>query len=219
MKSIRKEIITFSVNGHTLSGILSRVGSNSKNVVILLHPHPLYGGNMDNPIILSLERSALDFGFATFRFNFRGTSGTYEVFQGMGGATLDSKMAYKALDEHELSLYGIVGYSFGGSVALRLALSTHPEFVITLSASLDLFCEKNFSLSELQDINCPVLMFHGTSDKMIPYSDIEKLTSEIGNNATVVPLTNENHFYNRSMPLVSSQVEKFLTDLRTTPQL
>lgn len=179
---------------------------------MLLHPHPLYGGNMDNSIITSLEKLFLDAGFTTFRFNFRGACKSPNSFEGIHGATLDTLRASETIQNLNYILYGIVGYSFGGSTALRFAVSNSLFFLITLSASLDLFTESGYKKSKLSAINCPVLMFHGTSDRMVPITDMDAMAIQIGQKAKTVLLHNEDHFYLHSMQIVLDEVSRFISD-------
>lgn len=201
---------------YSLSGILTKSIRNSKEVILLLHPHPLYGGDMDNPIVMSLENKLLQLGFATFRFNFRGASNSHDSFEGMSGAVIDTEKAAQSLKERDYVLYSVIGYSFGGSAALRFAISNPLMFLITLSASLSLFTESGYPLHTLSGINCPILMFHGTSDRVVPFTDMEVLSAEMEQKAKTVQLSNEGHFYIHSISTILYEVEKFISSLKKT---
>ncbi len=213
------QVIRFSVNQHPLSGILTTSDSGSMEVVILLHPHPLYGGDMDNPIISILESVFLKNHLSTFRFNFRGVSSSHADFDGIRGATLDGSNACAVLREQSLTISGLVGYSFGGSVALRLALSIPVKFVITLSASLDLYSEGSFPIDNLSKISCPLLMFHGTADQMVSITDMTRISNEIETGVKTISLANEGHFYYQSIPSVTREIHSFISELKYIGQL
>jgi alpha/beta superfamily hydrolase len=205
-----QETIKITSHGCSLEGVINRPISNLNDGVLLLHPHPLYGGNKENHVVKDLEYAFLQFGFTTFRFDFRGVSSCSEEFAGIAGAVEDTLKALELMESYELRSIGLVGYSFGGSTALRIASSKSISFLVTLSASYDLLLEGGFDESNLTNISCPVLMFHGRSDRMIPYSDLGIFSSHIGNIRTVI-LENENHFYERSLPQVVDAIHTFIS--------
>ncbi len=43
-----------------------------RGIAIVAHPHPLYGGTMDNKVVYTLFKALLELGFITVKFNFRG---------------------------------------------------------------------------------------------------------------------------------------------------
>ncbi|GAG53448.1 unnamed protein product [marine sediment metagenome] len=64
--------ITFTSDGLALQGILHRPDSSPSSAVAVCHPHPLYGGDMHNSVVVALCRAAASRGIAALRFNFRG---------------------------------------------------------------------------------------------------------------------------------------------------
>ena len=214
---LKSESVRISSEGQTLHGVLSHGGSDVKPGVVLLHPHPLYGGDMDNHVVTTLERVLLEAEFPTLRFDFRGASTSPQGYSGVSGAVTDALNAIDFLKSHiGVSDVGIVGYSFGASTALRLALLRPPPFLITLSASCDLVSEDGFDIKNLVDIECPIMMFHGRSDQMIPIHDLTVLAEAIGLEKTnKVVLDGEGHFYQRTLPDVVTSVRKFISGLVT----
>ncbi|MFW9768379.1 MAG: alpha/beta hydrolase [Candidatus Thorarchaeota archaeon] len=184
--------------------------STWKTGVLILHPHPLYGGDMYNPVVTGLERVFLDEGFTTLRFNFRGalTPG----YAGIEGAVLDATNALNLLTSRGVEKVGLAGYSFGGSTALRLASVSSPLFLVTLSASKALVEEGGFELDNLSNVVCPTLMFHGDMDQMVPYEDLRVLSSRIGTETVeTILLEGESHFYQRHLSDVLRTVRSFVT--------
>lgn len=215
MNYLMSEHVEFLSEGYKLHGILTCNGSTNKSGVVLLHPHPLYGGDMENHVLTTLEQVFREQKIATLRFNFRGTPSSPQGYSGISGAVIDAMNAIMFLESHaNVNDVGLVGYSFGASTALRLALIKPPSFLISLSASRALISEGGFDIRQLSNIECPVLLFHGTSDQMIPYSDLKKLAKiikvEPGN---CVFLEQEGHFYLRTMSLVASTTYAFIKNL------
>lgn len=217
MNNLNSESIEFTSKGYTLQGVLTRVESSVKIGVVILHPHPLYGGDMENHVVTTLERVFLEEDFTTLRFDFRGASTSPQGYSGVNGAVTDALNAIDFLNSHmEVSEVGIGGYSFGASIAMRLALLKPPPFLISLSASRDLISEDGFDIGQLADIKCPVLMFHGKDDRMIPFGDLTDLAQVIGLDlGNTVLLDGEGHFYHRALLEVVSTIRAFIRNLHT----
>jgi alpha/beta superfamily hydrolase len=178
---------------------------------------------MDNHVVTTLERVFQEEGFTTLRFDFRGTPSTPRGYSGVGGAVSDAVSAVGFLKSRTgVSEVGIVGYSFGASTALRLALLQPPPFLVTLSASLDLATEDGFDIGQFDGIHCPVLMFHGDSDQMIPVDDLAALAKAIGHTSIrTISLEGEGHFYQRTLAEVVTSVRNFVKEIypRSTNEL
>ena len=212
MEPLILETVKFKVRESELSGLLEQPDTKPRLVVLVLHPHPLYGGDMYNPVVQTLVDTFLEANYATFRFNFRGTI-LKSDFAGVSGAVDDTTAASKILDTLGFELAGIAGYSFGGSTALRFSSINKVEFVVSVSSSLALYQDGGFQMNQLSRITCPVLMIHGTSDLTVPFENMAKISSHIRSNAKCVSLDNEGHFYHRSLKKVRAQVKEFIETL------
>ena len=211
MINLASEIVDFQSDGFTLRGFLNQGPSHIGKGVLILHPHPLYGGNMDNPVVLTLEKVLLEAGYTTLRFDFRGASSAPQGYSGVSGAVMDASNAANLLLARDIREFGIAGYSFGGSTALQYASLHPPLFLITLSASFGLVSEESFDTTRLSKIDCPTLMFHGQSDRMVPPTDIEMISKLIGSEEVdTVFLEREGHFYQTSLGRVMEKVSTFL---------
>jgi hypothetical protein len=96
-------------------------GSDSPRcVAVIAHPHPLYGGTMDNKVVTTLARAFAEAGAATLRFNFRGVGATEGVHdEGRGEADDMVRVAEHARESHPGLPLLLAGFSFGGAVAVR----------------------------------------------------------------------------------------------------
>src|SRR5262245_47291491 len=102
-----------------LEGMLA-VSSGAIAAVVICHPHPQYGGDMDNSIVRLVADHLQQAGVATLRFNFRGV-GDSEGRYGAGVGEADDARAAVALlrERARVSQVTLAGYSFGAMVALR----------------------------------------------------------------------------------------------------
>src|SRR5881296_4551379 len=86
--------------------------------IVICHPHPLYGGDMDNPVVVRVQEVCAELGLATLRFNFRGVGGSGGTHGGGVAEQDDARIALDVLAQAtgEVPL-AIAGYSFGAWVA------------------------------------------------------------------------------------------------------
>lgn len=106
--------ISFACGGLRLEGMLERA-SGTRGVVVT-HPHPLYGGDMDNPVVLAVCRAYRRKGFSTLRFNFRGVGGSGGRHDQGVGERADARAAGSAMADLGLTEIDLAGYSFGSWV-------------------------------------------------------------------------------------------------------
>ena len=100
-----------------LEGLLETDGS--KKGAVLCHPHPLYGGSMDDMVLQSLNAVLRSNGFDTLRFNFRGVGASEGVHDDGTGEVDDVFAAIKYLCDTDHDLVVLAGYSFGAAMSLK----------------------------------------------------------------------------------------------------
>ncbi|MGB8425147.1 MAG: alpha/beta fold hydrolase [Desulfobacterales bacterium] len=91
-------------------------GSVKQRGVVITHPHPLYGGDMHNPVVEAIRRVYRKTGAATLRFNFRGTGASAEQYDNGIGEQQDVLAALSHLKENGIQAVDLCGYSFGAWV-------------------------------------------------------------------------------------------------------
>lgn len=115
MRTLR---VTLQAGGLLLEGCLELPqGTGPVPGVVLCHPHPLYGGDMENNVIVAVGRALVRSGLAALRFNFRGVGRSQGEFAGGVGEQEDARAALSFLatrPEIDPARLGIAGYSFGG---------------------------------------------------------------------------------------------------------
>jgi alpha/beta superfamily hydrolase len=106
--------------GPTLEARLESV-SAPRGGFVVCHPHPLYGGDMDNPVVIRAAEVTQAAGYATLRFNFRGVGASDGVHDEGRGEQDDvrASMAMLASRLPARSPVGVIGYSFGAWTAAR----------------------------------------------------------------------------------------------------
>jgi uncharacterized protein len=87
--------------------------------VVVCHPHPAFGGRMDNPLVVALAESLSAAGLSTVRFNFRGVEGSGGTPTGGTREHEDVVAALEWLHAQGAESVAVVGYSFGALMAAR----------------------------------------------------------------------------------------------------
>lgn len=114
--------ITFSSDDLALEGVL-RIpdGDGRFPGVVVCHPHPLYGGDMDSSVVTGIATALVKRQMVVMTFNFRGVGGSQGSHDKGVGEVADALAALEYLEKHESvdgAQLGMAGYSFGAGIAL-----------------------------------------------------------------------------------------------------
>jgi len=112
---MQEEKIKFPSRDIILEGLLQRSTDNTRGAVIT-HPHPLYGGDMYNPVVECIQQASRDAGLTTLRFNFRGTGKSQGAHDRGLGEQDDVRAAISYLLDLGVRNIDLFGYSFGAWV-------------------------------------------------------------------------------------------------------
>jgi hypothetical protein len=175
----------------------ARVGlpTTPRGGVVVCHPHPLYGGDMDNPVVIRIEEACAALGLATLRFNFRGVGRSTGV-HGHGEA---EQLDVEAGLAHLAGLVGsgkplvLAGYSFGAAVVGNVAVR-HAELagVALVAPPLARMAPERFPA--LDGLGPRLLVVAGTQDEICPGDALRRL-AELVPRATVHRIDGANHFF------------------------
>jgi len=174
--------------------------------LVICHPHPLYGGDMDNPVVIRVAEMAESLGIATLRFNFRGV-GASTGKHGGGGAEEDDVRTARAAMAERLSAgaaIGLSGYSFGAAVAARVAATASDLPALALVAPpLGMY-----DLDFLVRVPDPTLLVAGTKDPYCPEESLRRLGQKLG--AEVEIIADAEHFFFGKLYPLGQAVERWL---------
>lgn len=185
MKKINIQFISGELN---LEGILEMPGDYiSGPGVVLCHPHPLYGGSMDNNVLHAVSKALVANGMAALRFNFRGVGRSEGAFAGGKGETDDALAAISFLGQRGCPGIGIMGYSFGGAVALTAGGKSGQVKAIGAVSPMD--------IPDPGDDSIPQLIICGAADTFIPSSEILKKREKMPGIGTVKVIDDADHFW------------------------
>lgn len=174
-------------------------------LALVAHPHPLFGGTMENKVVQTLARSVVSLGYITVRMNFRGVGQSEGVHDAGLGETDDMH----ALLQHMRQTYPdlplvLAGFSFGTFVQSRLTqrLTTAQQAVhrlILVGAAAGKWA--------MPDIPQDTILIHGELDDTIPLSAVFEWLRPQDIPVTVIP--GADHFFHKRLP----HIKKIVTDL------
>ncbi len=184
-----EEKISFLSGDYKLEGMFAKV-SGDKGVVIT-HPHPLYGGDMYNPVINTITSAYQKNGFATLRFNFRGVGKSQGNYDDGTGEQKDVNSAILYLSEIGIKKIDLAGYSFGAWVNAGLTCEVNPvKNMVMVSPPVGFI-----DFQPITSINCLKLVIAGNRDNIAPADLIEKMLPTWNQEAHFEVIKGADHFY------------------------
>lgn len=173
--------------------------------VVLCHPHPLYGGDMDNPVVVRAAEVAQGRGLATLRFNFRGV-GASGGTHGGGAAEMDDVRTALARLGAALPRgagIGLLGYSFGAWVSGRVAAET-PLPLCLIGPPLGML-----DWSTAPPARPDLCVIAGSRDPYCPLPELERFTARLAP-ARVAVIDGADHFFFGKLFPMGEEVNRWL---------
>ncbi len=212
------EVIFTGPSGR-LEGRYQHTEGEKTPVALILHPHPQFGGTMNNQIAYELFYTFKRRGFSVLRFNFRGVGRSQGVFDNGVGELSDAASALDWLQSinSNASDCWIAGFSFGAWIGMQL-LMRRPEISGFISVSPP---ANMYDFSFLAPCPSSGLIVHGQADQVAPEADVDKLVDKLKQQKGIVidhvKVPGANHFYDDQIPELMGHVESYL-DMRLGTQ-
>ena len=182
-----------------------------KGFAVIAHPHPLYGGTLDNKVVQTLARAFTQCGWTVVRFNFRGVGATQGVHD-EGQGELDDMLAVVA----HLAPVGalcLAGFSFGAFVTThafdRLHTIRQIDKLVLVGTSVVRSAAAPIATAE----HGKTIVIHGEADDTVELTAVMDWARPQSLPVTVVP--GGGHFFHGQLPLLKSLVVRHLSS--TTP--
>ena len=177
-----------------------------QGTAVIAHPHPLFGGTMQNKVVQTLARAFVQSGWRAVRFNFRGvgaSEGTYD--EGRGEAADMFQVIAQVAPEGPLAL---AGFSFGAFVTSHVvqALGDRrpPQQLVLVGTAASRFELAPVAL----DLHERCLVLHGELDDTVPLASVMDWARPQSLPITVIPGCE--HFFHGQLPLLKSLVVRHL---------
>ena len=179
----------------------------ARGTAVIAHPHPLFGGTMDNKVVQTLARAFVQCGWQAVRFNFRGVGATEGVHDAGRGETEDFlAVVQQCAAEGPLAL---AGFSFGSFVMSQTLAALWP------ARQIDKLVFVGAAASRFQVATIPAELhertqvIHGEHDDTVPLAAVMDWARPQVLPVTVVP--GGSHFFHGQLPLLRSLVVRHLS--------
>ncbi len=180
-------------------------GQLARGTAVIAHPHPLFGGTMENKVVQTLARAFVQSGWQAVRFNFRGvgaSQGTYDE----GRGELQDLLAVVA--QRASGDLALAGFSFGAFVTshavAQLATQRSLSSIVLIGTAASRFAVAPVP----EDLHPRTLVVHGEQDDTVPLSDVMNWARPQKLPITVIP--GVEHFFHGQLPLLRSLVARHL---------
>jgi alpha/beta superfamily hydrolase len=160
-------------------------------IAICCHPHPLYGGAMQNKVVHTLARAAQDRQVTSLRFNFRGVGASAGVHDdGVAESEDAAFLSDWCRQELGATRQWSFGFSFGSFVAFRLATARDMDLLVTVAPPV-----QRFDFATLAVPRCPWLVIQGDRDELVDHEAVRGWTRTVAPAPEVRILAGAEHFF------------------------
>ena len=213
MKIENKEIFIPGPSGR-IQGKYFKSKQKGAPVALVLHPHPQYGGTMNNRIVYETYNCFYKNNFSVVRINFRGVDKSDGIFDNGQGELSDAAAALDWIERENpgYSQCWVSGFSFGALICMQLIMR-RPEVnkFVTISPQPNLY---DFTFLS----PCPIsgIIINGKNDELVQEESIINLKKRLSiqKNITVKfdLISNANHFYKKKEKELSECINRYLKD-------
>jgi len=173
-----------------------------RGVALVAHPHPLYGGTMDNKVVQTIARAFVALGYATARMNFRGVGKSEGEHDAGRGETDDMALLLQHMQQQYPGMpFALGGFSFGTFVQSQLqqrlvAAGTPAERLVLVGSAAGKWAMPN--------VPANTILIHGEHDDTIPLADV--LDWARPQDLPVIVIPGADHFFHRKLQHIKSFV-------------
>jgi hypothetical protein len=173
-----------------------------RGIALVAHPHPLYGGTMDNKVAQTLARAFVAIGYATARMNFRGVGKSEGEHDAGRGETDDMALLLEHMQRELPGLpVALAGFSFGTFVQSQLqqrliAQGTPAERLVLVGSAAGKWA--------MPEVPANTILIHGELDDTIPLKDV--LDWARPQDLPVLVIPGADHFFHRKLQHIKNFV-------------
>jgi len=170
-------------------------------LALVAHPHPLYGGTLDNKVVQTLAKTFVELGYIAARPNFRGvgqSAGTHDEGRGETDDLLAVATALRARFDLEGKALVLAGFSFGSLVQSRVALRIRADRMVFIGTAV--------TRGKVEAIAGDSIIIHGEKDDVVPLELVLRWAEP--QELPVVVIAGADHFFHRRLHLIRNIIRQ-----------
>jgi alpha/beta superfamily hydrolase len=160
---------------------------------LIAHPHPQFGGTLDNKVVQTLARAFVGLGYEAWRPNFRGVGESEGAYDEGRGEVEDLFSVFQKLP----APVALAGFSFGAAMQAMLATRVKIERMALIGVAVTNF--------KVPPVPAGTLVIHGERDETIPLAAVLDWARPQELPVTLVP--DADHFFHRKLHVLRALVE------------
>src|SRR3979490_898689 len=169
-------------------------GSAARGTALIAHPHPQFGGTLDNKVVQTLARAFVELGYEAWRPNFRGIGQSEGDSDAGRGGVEDLAAVVAQINDKRIVL---AGFSFGAAMQAKLAARAKPERLVLVGTAVINF--------DVPPVPAGALVIHGEQDTTVPLAAVLDWARPQDLPLVVVP--GAEHFFHRRLHILRDVVE------------
>ena len=181
-------------------------GVSVRGTAVIAHPHPLFGGTMENKVVQTIARAFVQSGWRSLRFNFRGVGASQGMHDEGRGETDD--MLHIIASEAPSGPLAIGGFSFGSFVAVSAIVRIWPQRQVEKVVLVGTAASRFAVPSDPDELHERTFVLHAEADDTVPLHVVMDWARPQQLPVTVVP--GGGHFFHGHLPLLKSLVARHL---------
>jgi hypothetical protein len=178
--------------------VVDRPQGPPRGMALVAHPHPLYGGTLDNKVVQTLAKTFVELGCVSLRPNFRGVGASEGAHDEGRGETEDllSVLDHAKKELGDLPVV-LAGFSFGAAVQTQVAQRSKPMRVVLVGVAVGRFPS--------EAVPPDTIVIHGEADETIPLAKV--LDWARPQELPVIVIPGADHFFHLRLNLIKSIVK------------
>ena len=173
-------------------------------IVVISHPHPLYGGTMTNKVVHILAKTFSEMDAITVRFNFRGVGKSEGEYDHGVGEAEDLQILVAELKKwRSQAPIWLAGFSFGAYVTTRAQAMIKPEKLLLVAPPVSMY-----AFDELAEITIPWVVIQGGQDEVIDAAAVKSWVSERPHQPQLIWMEEAGHFFHGKLNEVKESLKQ-----------
>jgi hypothetical protein len=184
-------------------------GATRRAIGVVCHPHPLYGGTMQNKVVHTAARAMQEAGAATVRFNFRGVGASAGQHDRGVGELADALAVIDWARRHfDCDALWLAGFSFGAATALQaVARGARPAKLVTIAPPVG-----RIITEPMPRPDCPWLIVQGDRDELVDTEAVRSWARSFAPEPELMVIAGAEHFFHGKLGELRSGILAFLRE-------